>query len=99
MIYVDELVACGAPWRGGEACHCWSDVSLEELLDFAVRQLGMQESWLQKGSVTHFDLSPKLRRRAVELGATEVARPSLPWRDALTRARAAGLTNGVRRSV
>jgi hypothetical protein len=92
VIYVDELAACGAPWRGGYACHCWSDASLEELLDFAVRQLGMQESWLQKTSVVHFDLSPKLRRRALELGAVEVSRRSLAWRDAVSRARAAGLT-------
>ena len=71
MIYVDRLRSCGAPWRGGVACHMLSDVSAYELLQFA-RAIGISASWFQPGSVPHFDLSPRYRARAVRYGAQEL---------------------------
>ena len=73
MIYVDALRSCGAPWRGGVACHLVSDESEEELLSFAAA-LGIPRWWFQHGSIPHFDLSPSLRARAIELGAIAVDR-------------------------
>lgn len=73
MIYVDQLRACGAPWRGGVACHMVSDESLTELLRFG-RTVGVPIGWLQRGSCPHFDLSPRLRAKAVHYGAVEVDR-------------------------
>ena len=48
-----------------------SDTSLEELHEFAQR-LGLKRSWFQQGSAPHYDLSKTKRRKAVELGATEL---------------------------
>jgi hypothetical protein len=73
MIYVDELRACGAPWRGGVACHMVSDQGLEELRSFA-QAIGLPAWWFQKGSIPHFDLSPSLRTRAIRHGAVAVDR-------------------------
>lgn len=69
MIWVDELRPCGAPWRGGIACHMTSDDSVEELISFA-SALGLPRAWLQdhKGS-EHYDVSPRLRAKALRWGA------------------------------
>jgi len=49
----------------------YSDVSLAELCSFAVR-IGCHLSWLQVDSkIPHFDLTPRLRDRAINLGAVE----------------------------
>lgn len=73
MMYVDQLRPCGAPWKGGVACHLVSDHSREELLGFA-QSIGLPQRWFQPGSVPHFDLSPAMRRRAVRAGAAAVDR-------------------------
>jgi uncharacterized protein DUF4031 len=87
-IFVDDLRPCGAPWRGGVACHLVSDRSKEELLSFAAA-LGIPRAWFQAGSVPHFDLSPSLRARAVRLGAKPVDRRGLV--DAVRRYRQKGV--------
>jgi hypothetical protein len=71
VIWVDELRACGAPWKGGVACHMVSDDSIDELVSFA-SALGLRRSWFQghRGS-EHYDLSPKLRAKALRWGARE----------------------------
>jgi len=73
MIYVDGLRPCGAPWRGGVACHMISDTGPEELRSFAA-SLGIPLSWYQPGSIPHFDISPRLRSKAIASGATPVDR-------------------------
>ena len=73
MIYVDQLRPCGAPWRGGVACHLVSDQSRDELLGFA-QSIRIPLAWFQPGSIPHFDLSPKMRTRALRAGAVSVDR-------------------------
>lgn len=88
MIYIDALCACGAPWRGGVACHLVSDESEEELLSFAAA-LGLPRWWFQRGSIPHFDLSPSFRARAIERGAIAVDRRGFVEATRRLRARAA----------
>jgi hypothetical protein len=79
VIYVDQLRHGGAPWSGGFSCHMVSDVGEDELLSFA-SLLGLPRAWFQgcpPASIPHFDLSPRLRTRALELGAVEVDRSGL----------------------
>lgn len=65
MIWVDELRACGAPWRGGIACRMTSDEGVDELLSFA-SALGLRRTWLEGGAgAEHFLLSPRLRAKAL----------------------------------
>lgn len=70
MIWVDELRPCGAPWRGGVACHMVSDNSVEELVSFAAA-LGCLRHWLQRTNNPHYDISPRLRAKAIGWGAHE----------------------------
>ena len=86
MICVDQLRKCGAPWHGGEACHMISDESIYELYGFA-RQLGLSWSWFQPRSIPHFDIAPRFRERAIQLGAVALERR--PFVEAMRRFRAA----------
>lgn len=70
------------PWRGRRWCHLVSDVSLDELHQFAAR-LGVPRRAFQGD---HYDLPEAERARAIELGAVAV-----PSRELLTRLRGAGL--------
>ena len=70
------------PWRGRRWCHLVSDVSLDELHDFAA-QLGIPRRAFQGD---HYDLHEEGRARAIELGAVPV-----PSRELLVRLRRAGL--------
>lgn len=73
MIYVDQLRACGAPWRGGVACHMLSDSSLDELLVMG-EKIGMRRAWLQqppRSSMVHFDLARRHRVLALRFGAVD----------------------------
>lgn len=68
MIYVDT------PFDGW--CHMVAD-SLEELHTFAER-LGINRARFQnKPKRPHYDLRPKKRKKAIELGAVEVQRRDL----------------------
>jgi hypothetical protein len=65
-IYVDDE---RIPWRGKLWCHLVAD-TLGELHMFA-RQLGLRETWFQSASVyPHYDVTVKVRDRALTLGAT-----------------------------
>jgi len=71
-VYVDSMMSClsNKKWRHTEVAHLFAD-SDDELLDFG-RRMGLKESWLQRGSLVHFDLTRNARRRVVLNGATEV---------------------------
>ena len=76
MILVDPLkdyphavIQAGARKHGVSWCHLVSDTSLAELHTFA-RSIGLRRSWCQGD---HYDLTPKLRQRAVQRGAVEVS--------------------------
>lgn len=78
--YVDALIDWGSAWlktsrgqRRSASCHLVAD-SLEELHVFAAR-IGLKREWSQDAKgVPHYDLTPRRRARAVELGAVEVDR-------------------------
>jgi hypothetical protein len=70
------------PWRGHVWAHLVSDVSYDELHDFAAR-LGVPRRGFQGD---HYDIPASLHDRAVELGAQEVTA-----RELLGRLKAAGL--------
>ena len=70
------------PWRGQRWSHLVSDVSYDELHDFAAR-LGVPRRAFQGD---HYDIPASLREPAVALGAQAV-----PARELLSRLKAAGL--------
>jgi len=70
------------PWRGERWSHLVSDVSYDELHEFASR-LGVP---LRAFQGDHYDIPLSLRPRAVALGAEAV-----PARELLRRLKAAGL--------
>ena len=70
------------PWRGRRWCHLVSDLSIEELHEFAAR-LGIPRRAFQGD---HYDLHEDGRARAIDLGAEPV-----PSRELVTRLRHAGL--------
>lgn len=75
MIYVDQLSDNGWILYGKRTknCHMWSNVSTEELVQFA-KSIGLKPNWLQnKKSMIHFDLTPKRREAAVLAGAKEMS--------------------------
>lgn len=67
-VYVDDmqLPATVANVRGNWS-HMWADTE-GELLTFAER-LGLKPSWIQRGSLVHFDVVDTKRREAIKLGA------------------------------
>lgn len=76
MILVDPLqdyphaaIQAGARKHGVSWCHLVSDTGLAELHTFAQR-IGLLRRWCQND---HYDLTPKLRQRAVQHGAIEVS--------------------------
>lgn len=74
---VDELKTWpgkGVPgYFGGDhlSCHLTTDGPLEELHVFAER-IGMKRAWFQARSTPHYDLTPRLRERALLAGAAFV---------------------------
>lgn len=79
MILVDRAVW---RWRGRLWAHLVSDVSHEELHDFAAR-LGMPRHTFQGD---HYDIHTELRERAIAMGAVPV-----DARELVTRLVASGL--------
>lgn len=66
-VYVDNS---RLPWRGQSWCHLVAD-SVAELHAFAQR-LGLKREWFQdKSRYPHYDVTVKVRQRALELGAVE----------------------------
>ncbi len=78
------------PWRGQRWSHLVSDVSYDELHDFAAR-LGVPRRAFQGD---HYDIPASLRQSALALGAEAVSA-----RELLTRLKAAGLRRPARRPV
>lgn len=92
-IYVDDLKNTGAPWSGGMSCHMISDESTDVLVEFARIFLKMPASWIHRGSCDHFDLSPRLRARAIAADAvplTGLAYSSKYWIAVASRLRREG---------
>lgn len=71
-IYVDEAALT---YRGALYCHMMidRDADLEELHLFAER-LGLKRQWFQgqKPQYPHYDLSPRMRAKAIRFGAVEI---------------------------
>ncbi len=75
MIMVDELIV----WPGAKprafdkgSCHLTTDGNVDELHEFA-GALGLNRSWFQKHRLApHYDLTPRKRALALELGAVFV---------------------------
>lgn len=66
MIMVDELrcyLNSDTRW-----CHLTTDGNVEELTAFA-EKLGLKPHWFQNGRVPHYDLTPRLRAKALRCGA------------------------------
>ena len=87
MIYVDRAYTWSsrhAPedlrivaFRGHTRCYCWA-TSTDELHRFA-RRLGVRRRWFSpRGWTPHYELTPALRAKAIELGARE--RSLYTWR-------------------
>ncbi|MDQ2727688.1 MAG: DUF4031 domain-containing protein [Actinomycetota bacterium] len=70
------------PWRGQQWAHLVSDVSYDELHEFAGR-LGIPRRAFQGD---HYDVPTEVRAAAIEAGASPI-----DSRELLTRLRAAGL--------
>lgn len=74
-VYVDEMSTCiqSEKWPYKYACHLVAD-SVEELQEFAMR-LGLHPSWFQnKPESPHYDLTTRMRQRAIRLGAIALSR-------------------------
>lgn len=69
MIYVDNL----RKYKRQSYCHMLSDISLEELHEFA-SSISISKHWFHKD---HYDLRLTERNRAVEAGAIEVSSKEL----------------------
>jgi signal recognition particle subunit SEC65 len=64
-VYIDDAQIA---WRGRRWCHLVAD-SLEELHTFA-SLLGLKPDWFQRKTLyPHYDVTTRLRERALELGA------------------------------
>ncbi len=84
-ILVDEAIW---PWRGRRWAHLVSDVSYQELHEFAAR-LGVDRKAFQGD---HYDVPTEVRLEAIAMGAEAVGA-----RELLRRLRGAGLRQRVRR--
>lgn len=74
---VDELIRYSSkrPFHNG-SCHMTTDGPIEELHVFADK-IGLKRQWFQKHKIVdHYDLTPKMRAKAIAAGAVEVG-----WRD------------------
>lgn len=56
-----------------KSCHLYAS-SRDELISFAVNELGLQSRWIQKSriGILHFDLTENKRKLAIESGALEI---------------------------
>lgn len=72
-IYVDELNHYGWIIQGKSrlSCHLIAD-DFQELIDFAVNELGLKIEWFQPKSYPHFDITKFYRDKAIEKGAIEI---------------------------
>jgi hypothetical protein len=72
VICVDELRDLGWVLYGKriQSCHMAAD-TLEELHAFAYR-MGLKRKWFQDKSIPHYDLTEKMRNRAIQMGVKEL---------------------------
>ena len=70
-VYVDSLIDYG--WKYGKSCHLIADTP-DELMFFAMDDLGLKGNWFQPKSFPHFDLTASKRALAVKRGAVELNR-------------------------
>jgi len=77
-IYVDELADWGWVMYGKtiQSCHMVTDGDMEELHKFA-ESIGLKRSYFQDGTKPHYDLTPKRRAKAIEMGAVRIGRHEL----------------------
>ena len=69
-VYVDDAVW---PWRGERWAHLMAD-RLDELHAFAARLGIRRESFQDKASGCHYDVTAQMRERAIALGAVPISR-------------------------
>lgn len=69
-VYVDDAVW---PWRGERWAHLMAD-TLEELHEFAQRLGKPRVSFQDKPSGCHYDVTARMRERALALGAVAISR-------------------------
>lgn len=80
MIYVDPLTDCvpSEKWPHGMACHMFTDALMDnmEVLHKFAESVGLKREWFQyrPGKLPHYDLTAKMRTRAVLLGAMALTR-------------------------
>lgn len=77
MIYVDPMKRTGKTWGAhgqyASSCHLFTNSSIEELHIFA-EKIGLKKNWFQDHRLlSHYDLTPGRRRKAIEAGAKEVS--------------------------
>ena len=75
-VYVDPLFVTGLTrqWPYPRACHLFADGD-KELHALAAR-IGLKRTWFQNrpGKLPHYDLTMRMRRRAISAGAIELTR-------------------------
>lgn len=72
-VYVSEMQVCirSKKWPYNQACHLVAD-SVSELQEFA-QLMPLHISWFQDSpSMPHYDLTTRIRQRAISLGAIPV---------------------------
>ena len=77
-VYVDEMLPCirNANWPYNKSCHLVA-VSFQELHTFA-KELGLKRAWFHyQSGLPHYDLTTRMRRKAIRLGATPIGREEL----------------------
>ena len=76
-VYVDAMTPClpNKNWNFHESCHLFADTE-GELHRFADK-IGLKRRWFQAGRLDHYDLSPRMRERAVTFGAIECDRQTV----------------------
>jgi len=74
MVYVGHMFntdpARPGAWRWTNACHMLAD-TVEELHELAGK-IGLKRSWFQDKSIPHYDLTKRMRAKAVKAGAREI---------------------------
>ena len=72
-VFIDGMTLDFPLGRGrvGKMCHMWADTEIE-LLAMA-RRIGLEDRWIQRGSITHFDLTKSKRVLALAAGAVPLS--------------------------
>lgn len=81
-VYVDDAQI---PAKVGRFNSTWSHLmadTVEELIEFATKELGLKKNWLQnKSSGIHFDVTEPKRQLALQKGAVLVPCRSDKWEE------------------